>query len=310
MARASNHGTTAANGGTRNLNDPGAVGVLALGWGYGNGWRAEIEGSLRGNEVSELRTLRGNGQLVNTGNPTGRAGTAALMLNVLYDLDLARWGIPVRPYLGGGIGYGWRQYYDVTGQEPIGVRGPNGLVTGPGQVRLRGTYGDLAYQAIAGLALPIRAVPGLELTAEYRFFAMDGTKFQESRTLFFPNPSGGGQQSPQFSRRDDNHNHSALLGLRYAFNAPRPAPVVAVAPAPQRQEVARTYLVFFDWDRADLTDRARQIIGEAATNSRSSRATRIEVSGHADRSGTPAYNQRLSQRRADAVAAELVSARA
>ena len=34
--------------------------------------------------------------------------------------------------------------------------------------------------------------------------------------------------------------------------------------------------------------------------------TRIEVAGHADRSGTPAYNQRLSQRRADAVAAELV----
>ena len=66
----------------------------------------------------------------------------------------------------------------------------------------------------------------------------------------------------------------------------------------------RTYLVFFDFDRADLTDRARQIIGEAATNSRTG-TTRIEVSGHADRSGTPQYNQRLSERRAAAVAAEL-----
>ena len=28
----------------------------------------------------------------------------------------------------------------------------------------------------------------------------------------------------------------------------------------------RTYLVFFDWDRADLTDRARQIIAEAVRN--------------------------------------------
>jgi outer membrane protein OmpA-like peptidoglycan-associated protein len=70
--------------------------------------------------------------------------------------------------------------------------------------------------------------------------------------------------------------------------------------------VARTYLVFFDWDRADLTDRARQIIGDAAQNARNTRSTRIEVSGHADRSGTPQYNQRLSQRRAEAVAAELV----
>ena len=34
--------------------------------------------------------------------------------------------------------------------------------------------------------------------------------------------------------------------------------------------------------------------------------TRIEVAGHADRSGTPQYNQRLSQRRADVVASELV----
>ena len=70
--------------------------------------------------------------------------------------------------------------------------------------------------------------------------------------------------------------------------------------------VARTYLVFFDWDRADLTDRARQIIGEAADASRTVQTTRIEVQGHADRAGTPEYNMRLSRRRADTVAAELV----
>jgi OmpA-OmpF porin, OOP family len=64
--------------------------------------------------------------------------------------------------------------------------------------------------------------------------------------------------------------------------------------------------VFFDWDRADLTERARQIIGEAAGNARRVQSTRIEVAGHADRSGTPQYNQRLSQRRAEAVATELV----
>ncbi|MCI0752633.1 OmpA family protein [Teichococcus vastitatis] len=58
--------------------------------------------------------------------------------------------------------------------------------------------------------------------------------------------------------------------------------------------------------RADLTNRARQIIAEAAQNSGRVQATRIEVAGHADRSGTPQYNLRLSQRRADAVSAELV----
>ena len=64
--------------------------------------------------------------------------------------------------------------------------------------------------------------------------------------------------------------------------------------------------MFFDWDKATLTDRARQIIGEAARNSTSVQYTRIEVNGYTDTSGTPRYNQGLSVRRAQAVAAELV----
>ena len=71
------------------------------------------------------------------------------------------------------------------------------------------------------------------------------------------------------------------------------------------QTVARTYLVFFDWNRADLTDRARQILADAASARTTLGSTRIEIGGHADRSGSDAYNQALSMRRADAVAAEL-----
>ena len=79
------------------------------------------------------------------------------------------------------------------------------------------------------------------------------------------------------------------------------AATALAAPAP-----ARSYLVFFDWDRADLTDRARQIIAEAAQATTRVQVTRIEVAGHADTSGTPRYNQGLSQRRAQNVASELV----
>ena len=110
--------------------------------------------------------------------------------------------------------------------------------------------------------------------------------------------SGSFKLKPQY-------NHAALLGIRYAFNAapppPPPAPVVAPAPAP-----ARSYLVFFDWDKYNLTDRARQIIREAAENSTRVQYTRIEVNGYTDTSGSKEYNQRLSVRRAQAVAAELV----
>ena len=72
------------------------------------------------------------------------------------------------------------------------------------------------------------------------------------------------------------------------------------------RQPARSYLVFFDWDKATLTDRARQIIREAADNSTKVQYTRIEVNGYTDTSGTPRYNQGLSVRRARAVQAELV----
>ena len=54
----------------------------------------------------------------------------------------------------------------------------------------------------------------------------------------------------------------------------------------RRRPPARSYLVFFDWDKATLTDRARQIIKEAADNSTHVQYTRIEVNGYTDTSGT------------------------
>ena len=74
-------------------------------------------------------------------------------------------------------------------------------------------------------------------------------------------------------------------------------------PAPAE---ARSFLVFFDWDRAQLTDRARQVVAQAADSSRKVRTTRIEVNGYTDNSGAPGYNKVLSLRRAEVVAGELV----
>ncbi len=78
------------------------------------------------------------------------------------------------------------------------------------------------------------------------------------------------------------------------------------APAPVPAPATRSYLVFFDWDKATLTDRARQIIAQAAASSPQVQLTRIQVNGYTDTSGSARYNQALSLRRAEAVAAELV----
>jgi outer membrane protein OmpA-like peptidoglycan-associated protein len=115
-------------------------------------------------------------------------------------------------------------------------------------------------------------------------------------------PSGSSQVRYQIG------DHAILIGLRYAFGAP-PAPVPLVAPMPTEVPAAapaRSYLVFFDWDKATLTDRARQIVADAAAASARIATTRIETNGYTDTSGTPVYNQALSMRRAQAVAAELV----
>jgi outer membrane protein OmpA-like peptidoglycan-associated protein len=267
--------------------DEGFGGVISVGYGFGNGLRAEIEGNYRQGDVDTMKAGIG-GRLPGI---SGTVRTYGAMANVLFDLPLA---LPVTPYIGGGVGYAWTDY-DNVGSRFYTANGGNGR-----SFNIDDKDGNFAFQGIAGVSFPIAAVPGLAVTAEYRFF---GT--------LDPKLSGASrdQNGPVIRQKfeTENFNHSAFVGLRYAFNAPRPvapAPVAAVAPA-AAPAPARTYLVFFDFDRADLTDRARQIIAEAAQNAGRTQTTRIEVAGHADRSGSPQYNQRLSQRRADAVAAEL-----
>ena len=278
--------------GPRSLSyDTGFVGLASVGYGFGNGLRVEVEGSYRQNKIDRF------------GGPTGfQAGgdqhKYTGMVNVLYDFDARLFGLGFlssilpAPYIGAGAGYSWVQ------QKNARYFGSGGA-TVPLLWRTNRGEGAFAYQAILGTAIPIAAVPGLSVTVEYRFFGLAERRSYDYQ-FFAPNAVGRSRL-----RQSDNYNHSALLGVRYAFNTPQPPPPAPVA-APVAPAPARTYLVFFDWDRADLTDRARGIIAEAAQATTRTQVTRIEVAGHADRSGSPAYNQGLSQRRAQNVAAELV----
>src|SRR6185312_12845262 len=78
-----------------------------------------------------------------------------------------------------------------------------------------------------------------------------------------------------------------------------PPPPQAVAPAP------KSYLVFFDFNKSDLTQQATQIVDQAASNAGPAKVTRLTVTGHTDTVGSDAYNMRLSRRRAESVAARL-----
>ena len=286
-------GTGAAlNGGQKAQYEAGYVGLLSLGWGFGNGVRAEIEGNFRHNELDKMR---GNGAPFVA--MRGSRRSYGVMANAFYDLDFANFGLGtsiVQPYIGVGAGYVWDDYRRVSAtSQRSGQR-----------LGIDDESGRFAYQGILGAALPLTqfGVRGLSLTAEYRFLGTLEQRVNATAT----SPAGVINRGKLDA---ENMNHSVLVGLRYAFNQPPPAPPPMAAPAQPPMaaaQPARTYLVFFDWDRADLTSRAREIISEAAQNSRRMQVTRIEVGGHADRSGDAAYNQRLSQRRAEAVAGELV----
>lgn len=256
---------------------------LAVGYGIGSGFRFEIEGDFM---RSNVRSLGG------TRFPTTAGGTVrtwGVMANALYDLDVgSRW---VFPYIGVGAGYQWTKLNGVSAVQP----------GGPFAFGTNGQSGAPAFQAIIGASFPVPNVPGLSVTADYRFMdILGGEKFYGPIQA-----SAGGPVTTGALKLHNQFNNEVVVGIRYAFYAPRP-PAPAPAPVAAPSPVSRSYLVFFDWDKATLTDRARQIVREAAENSTRVQYTRIEVNGYTDTSGTPQYNQALSIRRARAVAAELV----
>jgi OOP family OmpA-OmpF porin len=63
----------------------------------------------------------------------------------------------------------------------------------------------------------------------------------------------------------------------------------------------------FGFDKSELRTEGRRALDGFAGELRGVEYDRIRVIGHTDRLGKPAYNERLSRRRADAVAAYLAS---
>ena len=255
--------------------DTGYIGVLSLGHAYANGLRGEIEFGKRSNSVDK-----------SGGTSTGgNSKVLSAMINGYYDFAT---GTSFIPYLGAGIGVG---KIDVNA-SPVGASSVNDSGTGIG------------LQGIAGVGYQFD--DNWTGSLEYRYYTLQGADVD------LTNNSGVDA---------DYNSHSVMFGLRYTFGekkkpmaavAPAPAPKHVVqkkpdpAPAPPKPApIARNYIVFFDWDRANITDDALAVLKSAAENARRGNISRIQATGHADTSGTRRYNQRLSEKRAQAVQAQL-----
>lgn len=254
--------------------DTGWAVMPSIGYRYGNGVRTELELGYRSNDVGSLSGVAGG---------TGELKAKSVMLNLLYDFNI---GSKFSPYIGGGVGYA---QVDYDGVAPVGAG------------RINDDDNVFAYQGIAGVSYWLNN--SVELAAEYRYFATQDPDFRTSAGV----PVEG-----------EYNGHAALIGLRYNFGAPaaaapvkaapEPAPAPAPVAEPEPAALPRNFIVFFDWDRSDITAEAGTILQDAVAYAKQHGAVRIAATGHADRSGSDEYNMKLSMRRAKAVEARLIAA--
>jgi OOP family OmpA-OmpF porin len=123
----------------------------------------------------------------------------------------------------------------------------------------------------------------------------------------------------------DRHDIEATLGITYYFGgpdaeaAPNPKPIVQAAPAPTMTEKAAVVaaepevvvLVFedihFDFDKSTLKPEAKAILKRNIQLLKENPKTHVRIAGYTSASGSEEYNQKLSERRANAVKDYLIS---
>jgi phospholipid transport system substrate-binding protein len=100
---------------------------------------------------------------------------------------------------------------------------------------------------------------------------------------------------------------AAVVGTGLLLGACHSQGHAPIAPSPPLPSMAEApLLVFFDWDKSNLSPRAMATISQAAAAYRGTGNVRISNVGNTDTSGSTDYNIALSIRRADAVRRALI----
>lgn len=209
---------TASGDATKLSTAAGPMGVIDFGWALGRGFRAEIEGNYRSNSLDGIFVRRTAGEPPPQINPAGSLRTYAIMTNLAYDIPLHPFGLPLRPYIGAGLGYGWLDFGRGGGNGfDSFALASGGSYSGPSVLSF-GSRGGLAYQAMVGASLPLGILPGLEATLEYRFFGMSRADVPVDRVgLSQTNLAGGAAPSSSVHNGFEFRDNAMLIGLRYRF---------------------------------------------------------------------------------------------
>jgi len=99
--------------------------------------------------------------------------------------------------------------------------------------------------------------------------------------------------------------HTLSIGFRYGFDEP-PAPAPVVAPPMMAPPPPAHFIIFFGFNKCNITAEADSVLSEAASAAKSMGSASVTIVGHTDTVGSPKYNQKLSECRANAAASNLV----
>lgn len=263
--------------------------ALVVGYDFG-AFRLEAEGGYKQNGYDSLTVLNSG---ILSGNLTVPGGTV-----VENEEDLSIWsgmlngliefgkddGLQI--FAGGGAGF-------ANVSLPVEVAGVGTVVDD--------NKTDFAWQLLGGLRFAV--TDNLDLGLKYRYFVIDEFELE----------AANGRPIEV-----DYQAHSVLASLVYNFGAkappppqppapvappPPPPPPSPVAPPPPPRPVCNTgpFIVFFDFDRSDITAEAAQILGSAVTAYSNCGNARVMLAGHTDRAGSASYNAALAERRNAAV---------
>jgi outer membrane protein OmpA-like peptidoglycan-associated protein len=271
----------------------GVDGDAVIGYDFG-GVRLEAEGGYKNNKYRSLRVdnvgILPDGSTVPVGTVVDNERDLEIwsgMVNALIDIGSDD-GFQI--FGGGGAGVARMEL-------PVTVAGVGTLIDD------RKT--DFAWQLIGGVRFPV--TQNIDLGVKYRYFNIDDFRLTGT--------NGN-------DLRADYSAHSVLASLTLNFGGraqpepvpappppppvttpppPPPRPVAPPPPPPQVQCNTGPFIVFFDFDRSDVSPEAAGILNNAVTAYANCGTARVMLAGHTDSSGSTQYNQALAERRNQAV---------
>ena len=269
----------------------GFDGDIVIGYDFG-AFRLEAEGGYKHAGYDGL-TIVNSGIL--PGEMTVPPGTV-----VQNEEDLSIWS----GMLNGLVEFGRDDGFQIFGGGGIGIANLDlpVEVAGVGTV-IDDSTTDFAWQLLAGARVAV--TDNLDIGIKYRYFVIDDFELEVTNG------------SPIEA---DFESHSVLASVTYNFGGraapppppppppaspppPPPPPPPPAPPPPPPRAVCNTgpYIVFFEFDRSEITAEAAGILDSAVTAYANCGNARVMLAGHTDRAGSVTYNIGLAERRNAAV---------